>query len=233
MGEKSIEAIIFDMDGVMFDTERLYEEAFAMIAKKWGYESEVTEEFIKSFKGKKKEAIKLMYKELLDNLSIERTGKEFDADEHMKQVLDCLDNYIESKGMPIKNGLKELLEYAKMNNIKVAIGTSEKSERVQFYLDKANIDKDIFNAIVCGDMVKNGKPAPDIYLKVCEEINVNPENAIVCEDAPNGIVAAYRAGTKPIMIIDRIEPTNEVMQLLFVKPLNTLIQVQEIISNKK
>ena len=64
-------------------------------------------------------------------------------------------------------------------------------------------------------------------------ISVNPENAIVCEDAPNGIVAAYRAGTKPIMIIDRIEPTNEVMQLLFVKPLNTLIQVQEIISNKK
>ncbi len=233
MKEKDIEAIIFDMDGVMFDTERLYEEAFAMIAKKWGYESEVTEEFIKSFKGKKKEAIKLMYKELLDNLSIERTGKEFDADEHMKQVLDYLDNYIESKGMPIKNGLKELLEYAKMNNIKIAIGTSEKSGRVQFYLDKANIDKDIFNAIVCGDMVKNGKPAPDIYLKVCEEISVNPENAIVCEDAPNGIVAAYRAGTKPIMIIDRIEPTNEVMQLLFVKPLNTLIQVQEIISNKK
>lgn len=233
MKENEIEAIIFDMDGVMFDTERLYEEAFAMIAKKWGYESAVTEEFIKSFKGKKKEAIKLMYKELLDNLSIERTGKEFDADEHMKQVLDYLDNYIESKGMPIKSGLKELLEYAKMNNIKIAIGTSEKSERVQFYLDKANINKDIFNAIVCGDMVKNGKPAPDIYLKVCEEINVNPENAIVCEDAPNGIVAAYRARTKPIMIIDRIEPTNEVMQLLFVKPLNTLIQVQEIISNKK
>ena len=54
MKEKDIEAIIFDMDGVMFDTERLYEEAFAMIAKKWGYESEVTEEFIKSFKGRKK-----------------------------------------------------------------------------------------------------------------------------------------------------------------------------------
>ncbi len=74
MEEKNIKAIIFDMDGVMFDTERLYEEAFAMIAKKWGYESEVTEEFIKSFKGKKKEAIKAMYKTLLDKLSRKTTS---------------------------------------------------------------------------------------------------------------------------------------------------------------
>lgn len=87
MKEKDIKAVIFDMDGVMFDTKRLYEKAFAMIAKKWGYESEVTEEFIKSFKGKKKEAIKVMYKTLLDKVSIERTGKEFDADEYIKQVL--------------------------------------------------------------------------------------------------------------------------------------------------
>lgn len=232
MKEKSIKAIIFDMDGVMFDTERLYEEAFTMIAKKWGYESEVTEEFIKSFKGKKKETIKIMYKTLLDKLSIERTGKEFDADEHMKQVLDYLDNYIERNGMPIKKGLIELLQYAKNNNIKVAIGTSEKFERVQFYLDKANINKDIFDVIICGDMVENGKPAPDIYLKVCEKISVKPENAIICEDAPNGIIAAYRSGAKPIMVIDRIEPTDEIISLLFIKPLNSLEQVQEIIRNR-
>lgn len=229
--KENIKAIIFDMDGVMFDTERLYEEAFAMIAKKWGYESEVTEEFIKSFKGKKKEAIKVMYKTLLDKVSVERTGKEFDADEHIKQVLEYLDNYIENNGMPIKNGLIELLQYAKINNIKIAIGTSEKFERVQFYLNKANINKDIFDAIICGDMVEKGKPAPDIYLKACEKILVNPENTIVCEDAPNGILAAYSAGTKPVMIIDLIEPTHEVKKLLFVNPLNSLNQVKDIIDN--
>ncbi len=229
--KENIKAIIFDMDGVMFDTERLYEEAFAMIAKKWGYEYEVTEEFIKSFKGKKKEAIKVMYKTLLDKVSIERTGKEFDADEHIKQVLEYLDNYIENNGMPIKNGLIELLQYAKINNIKIAIGTSEKFERVQFYLNKANINKDIFDAIICGDMVEKGKPAPDIYLKACEKILVNPENAIVCEDAPNGILAAYSAGAKPVMIIDLIEPTDEVKKLLFVSPLNSLNQVKDIIDN--
>lgn len=93
---------------------------------------------------------------------MERIGKEFDADEHMKQVLDYLDNYIESNGMPIKKGLIELLQYAKNNNIKIAIGTSEKFQ------------------------------------------------------------AAYRSGAKPIMIIDRIEPTDEIKDLLFVKPLDSL-----------
>ena len=80
-------------------------------------------------------------------------------------------------------------------------------------------------------MVENGKSVSDIYLKVCENISVKPENAIICEEAPNGIIAAYRSGAKPIMIIDRIEPTDEIKDLLFVKPLDSLTQVQEIISN--
>ena len=161
---------------------------------------------------------------------MERTGKEFDADEHMKQVLDYLDEYINHNGMPIKKGLMELLQYAKDNKIKIAIGTSEKYERVKFYLDKANINESTFDAIVCGDMVKNGKPAPDIYLKSCEEISVKPEEAIVCEDAPNGIKAAYLAGTKPVMIIDKIEPTAEIRTMLCVKPLDSLIQVKELLN---
>ena len=232
MKENSIKAILFDMDGLMFDTERLYEEAFIIIAKNWGYQSEISEEFVKSFKGKKKEVIKALYKSLLDEISLKRTGKEFDADEYIKQVLGYLDDYIENRGMPIKDGLIELLQYAKEKNIKTAIGTSEHSQRVDFYLERANISKDTFDAIVCGNMVQNGKPAPDVYLKVCEEISVKPEEAIVLEDAPNGIISAYRAGTKPIMVIDCIEPTDEIRNMLFVEPLNSLTEVQEIISNR-
>lgn len=233
MNKFDIQAIIFDMDGVMFDTERLYEEAFLEIAKKWGYESEISIEFIKSFKGKKKEAIKELYKTLLDEISLQKTGKEFDADEHIKQVLDYLDNYIKNNGMPIKDGLIELLKYAQINNIKIAIGTSEKFERVKFYLEKSNIDEKIFDAIVCGDMVENGKPDPDIYLRACEEISITPENAIICEDAPNGIIAAYRSGAKPVMIIDLIEPTEEIKKMLFIEPLISLSQLQEFIAYNK
>ena len=97
--------------------------------------------------------------------------------------------------------------------------------------------KDYFDFYLSYKDVESGnikaKPAPDIYLKACEEIDVKPENAIVCEDAPNGIIAAYRSGAKPVMVIDRIEPTDEIRKLLFVNPLNTLAEVKEIISNKK
>ena len=226
-------AIIFDMDGVMFDTERLYEEAFLSVAKQWGYESDVTLEFVKSFKGQKKESIKKLYKTLLDEKSLQKTGKEFDADEYMKQVLEYLDGYIERNGMPVKQGLIELIKYAHINNIKVAIGTSEKLERVKYYLEKADIGIDLFDAIVCGDMVEHGKPAPDIYLKVCEKLSVNPEDAIVCEDAPNGIMASYNAGTKTIMIVDLIEPTEEIKKLLFWEPLKSLSQLQDILDKNK
>ena len=231
MNSSEIKAIVFDMDGVMFDTERLYEEAFAEIAKDWEYGDVVTTDFIKSLTGKKKEEIKKIYKELLDDLAIKRTGKEFDADEHLNKILQYLDNYISKNGMPIKEGLIELLEYAKDTSIKIAIGTSENFERVKFYLDEAKINEKIFDAIVCGDMVKLGKPAPDIYLKACMELNVDPENTIVCEDATNGIAAAYRAGAKPVMIVDLIEPTDEIREILYVEPLKSLKQVQTLITD--
>jgi len=220
------------MDGVMFDTERIYEEAFAAIAKTLGYEQEVSEEFIKGFKSNTKKVIKLKCKALLDELSLQRTGKEFDADEYIKQVLAYLYECIENRGIPIKNGLFELLQYARENNIKTAIGTSENSERVIDYLDKAGISENTFGAIICGDMVQNGKPEPDIFLRACEELSVRPEEAIILEDSLNGIIAAYRAGAKPIMVVDCIEPTDEIRSMLFVEPLNSLVEVQEMLEKK-
>ena len=233
MKENNIKAIVFDMDGVMFDTERLYEEAFSIVAKNWGYESEVSEEFIKSFKGKTKAHMKILFKTLLDDISLEREGKEFDFDEYLKQIYGYIDNFIENNGKLVKDGLIELLQYAKENNIKTAIGTSEKSQRVQFYLNKANISEDDFGAIICGDMVQNGKPAPDIFLKACDKLSVSPEEAIIIEDALNGIIAAYRSGAKPIMVVDCVEPTDEMRSMLFVEPLNSLVQVQELLVSMK
>ena len=229
MKKAKIKAIIFDMDGVMFDTEKLYRKAFIAIAKKWDWENEITKEFMDSNIGKSKKDIRNKYKELLDAKSIARSGKEFDFDEHLKQVYTYMDNYIETKGTIVKEGLVELLGFAKENNLRVAIGTSENYKRVQFYLEYANIPMDTFDAIVCGDMVQHGKPAPDIFIMACEELSVKPEEAVVLEDSLNGIIAAHRAGTKPIMIIDCIPPTDEIMKLLFFKPLNSLLEVAKII----
>lgn len=226
---KRIKAIIFDMDGVMFDTERLYTEAFSNVIEKMGFKSEISKEFINSCKGVKKEEIKGRFKSLLDVKSLERYGKEFDFDYCLKQVLSYLDTFIETEGIPVKEGLFDLLKYAKKNGLKIAIGTSEKTERVQNYLVKADLVSDTFDVIITGDMVKNGKPAPDIYLKVCEALLISPDEAIVLEDAPNGIIAAYRAGAKPVMVIDCVQPTDEILEMLFVRPLNSLNDVKKIV----
>jgi len=126
MEKAKIKAIIFDMDGVMFDTEKLYRKAFVAIAKEWDWENEVTEEFMDSNIGKSKKDIRTRYKALLDAKSIVRDGKEFDFDEHLKQVYAYMDNYIKTKGTIVKEGLIELLGFARENNLGVAIGTSEK-----------------------------------------------------------------------------------------------------------
>lgn len=227
MKENDIKAIIFDMDGLMFDTEKLWLEACIAVAKKWGYE--VSEEFIKSCMGKKYEDIKALFKSLLDGLPLEREGKEFDFDEYRRQHIAYMDEAIENRGMPIKEGLIELLQYARENNIKTAMATSGLSSRVEFYLNKANITKSTFNAIICGDMVQNGKPAPDIFIKACEELSISPEEAIVLEDSMNGIIAAYNAQTKPVMVVDCIEPTDEIRNMLFTNPLNSLLEVKRML----
>ena len=218
---KNIKAIIFDMDGVMFDTEKLYTKAFMAVVKNMGHESKVSLDFINNCKGVKKEEIKTRFKTLL--------GQDFDFDDLLKQVLDYIDDFIERNGIPIKDGLTELLQYAKENSLKTAIGTSEKTIRVQRYLEKASLTK-TFDAIVTGDMVQNGKPAPDIILNACEALSVSPAEAIVLEDAPNGILAAHRAGAKPVMVIDCVQPTDEIKKKLFVRPLNSLKEVKELIS---
>lgn len=224
-----VKAIIFDMDGLMFDTENLWIETAMAVAKRWGYE-EITEELIKSCMGRKPEATKNIFKSLLDKVSLEREGKEFNFNEYRKQYLAYTYELIESRGMPVKKGLIELLEYARMKNIKTAIATSSDKPRVQFYLNKANIDEDNFNAIICGNMVQKGKPAPDIFLKACEKLAVNPREAIVLEDSISGIIAAYNATTNPVMVIDCIEPIDEIMDMLFIEPLNSLVEVQKILT---
>ncbi|MCL2355504.1 MAG: HAD hydrolase-like protein, partial [Oscillospiraceae bacterium] len=102
--KQEIKAIIFDMDGLMFDTEKLWIEAGTTTAKKWGYEKEITLEVIKSCMGKKPEAIEAMIKAKLDEVCLKREGKEFDFTGYRKQYLAYMHNAIETRGMPIKEG---------------------------------------------------------------------------------------------------------------------------------
>jgi len=218
-----IKGIVFDMDGLMFDTERLVAKGWAFAGKQMGLD--ITEAM----------AIKTLGLNAGDTnrVIVDELGEEFDLTATRKIRVDYVTSYIENNGIPVKTGLFELLDYLKMNHYKITVATSTERDRAQYYFNKAGISK-YFNQIVCGDMIERGKPEPDIYLRACEIIEVNPTECLALEDSPMGILSAYRAGMKPVMIPDLLQPNEEINGLLYAK-LPTLLDVIELLStqNKK
>ncbi len=136
--------------------------------------------------------------------------------------------YIERNGMPYKSGLFELLDYLQTNNYKITVATSTESAKVKYYFDKSGLNEYI-DKIVCGDMVKKGKPEPDIYLKASELLGLAPADCLALEDSPNGILSAHRAGIRPVMIPDLIEPDDALRKIIFAE-VPTLSHVIELLN---
>lgn len=128
-------------------------------------------------------------------------------------VMDNTHIYEANNKVPLKQGLYVLLEYLKNANAKLAVASSSPRWEVEKHLNDAGII-DCFSAIICGDMVEKSKPAPDIYIKACEMLNENPEECIALEDSKNGLLSAYRAGCKPIMVPDLWQPDEEILQII-------------------
>lgn len=188
MGKK---AVIFDMDGVIFDTERVYLEIWKSVFEKYGYK--MTKELYITVMGTgRKNVIKTFLENFGDDLPIEKMYEEKD---------NQLFYIIENQGIPLKKGVKELFSMLKEKNYKIALATSAKRDRVEKQI-KDKWLKESFDAIVCGDDVEKGKPSPDIFLKAAKEIDVEPENCFVVEDSPAGIKAAFSGGMKGIHVED-------------------------------
>ena len=178
--------VIFDMDGLMFDTEKVFIKAWDYAGEKIGI-------------GK---AGYMVYKTL--GMSIvasyeiwnEEFGDRYNQEELRKYTKEFLKNY-----------------YEKNANAKLAVASSSPRWEVEKHLNDAGII-DCFSAIICGDMVEKSKPAPDIYIKACEMLNENPEECIALEDSKNGLLSAYRAGCKPIMVPDLWQPDEEILQII-------------------
>ena len=188
MGKK---AVIFDMDGVIFDTERVYLEIWQSVFEKYGYK--MTKELYITVMGTgRKNVIKTFLENFGDDLPIEKMYEEKD---------NQLFYIIENQGIPLKKGVKELFSMLKEKNYKIALATSAKRDRVEKQI-KDKWLKESFDAIVCGDDVEKGKPSPDIFLKAAKKIDVEPENCFVVEDSPAGIKAAFSGGMKGIHVED-------------------------------
>lgn len=199
-----IDAVIFDMDGLMIDTEKLLHRYWIQAANENGYP--MTMEHVLQIRSL---AAKFAIPKLKSML-----GEDFDYPKVRKRRMELMADHVEKYGIEKKKGLDELLDYLKERKYHLAVATATDMERTRTYLTKIG-KLDYFDKIVCGSMVENGKPQPDIYLAAAARLGIPPEKCMALEDSPNGILAAYRAGCIPVMVPDLDLPDEETRKLLF------------------
>ncbi|MBO5469214.1 MAG: HAD family phosphatase [Lachnospiraceae bacterium] len=196
-----IKAVVFDMDGVIFDSEKLYRKHWMITGREYGIPEDEMEDLCNHIAGATRQHNERLLKE--------HFGEDFDYDTFRAKTMDRMDAEIARNGLDMKPGVKELFAYLKENGYQIALATSTAQERASRNLQRAGI-LEVFDKIVYGGVVPNGKPAPDIYLRACEELGVKPEEAIGIEDSINGVKSSSAAGLYTIMVVDLIEPTEEI-----------------------
>lgn len=212
---KEIKAIIFDMDGVIFDTERVYLDIWSKVFEKYGYK--ITKEIYISVMGRGRKKVKEIFlKNFGEDMPIEEMYLEKDA---------MLFKVIENNEVPMKLGAYDLLKYLKENNYKIALATSAKRDRVKKQIEGAEI-KSFFDTVVCGDDIVNSKPNPEIFIRAACNLEVEKENCIVIEDSPAGIEAAYNANIIGFHVED-LKKADENIEKYCYKSFKNLIEVRE------
>ncbi len=197
-------AVVFDMDGVLFDTQKVY-------SRTWREAADILK--LPDFDEPAFQCIGRNRRDQEIILS-EYYPDGFPFDEFYRLKNEIFDRHIEEDGIPLMKGTKELLEYLNGINARVAIASSSRKDVVLHHINETGLT-DYFDKIVGGDMVVHSKPNPDIYLKACEELMVKPEETFAVEDSYNGIRAAAAAGMKTIMIPDVQPRTEETDRLTF------------------
>lgn len=195
---------VFDMDGLMFDTETLVYRAWQKVMDDHNYNYNF--EIYKQTVGRRTVDVKKMYEEMYDD-NFDYALMREEANVYFRKAINDF-------GVPFKKGLINILEHLKDKGIKIALATSTSSQTAMWLIEDANLKK-YFDKYVCGNMVTNGKPHPEVFLTAAKELQLPPEDCIALEDSLNGIKSAYNAGMKPIMIPDMLEPTEEIKPMLY------------------
>lgn len=192
---------IFDMDGTLFDTEPISYTAWQAVCRPRGYE--IPETLFRSVIGMDNRRIIQLFSEFF--------GKDFPYEEIWKEKTAYQLEYYHTHPVPCKPGLMQCLEFAKTQGIQCAVASSSPRSQIEYLLEKANIAS-YFQIVQSGEDVVHGKPAPDIFLLVCQQAGVAPLNALVLEDSQNGILAADAAHIPSIWIPDLVQIAPEVQQ---------------------
>ena len=194
------EAVLFDMDGTLIDTEPLFKSVAKKAALKIGYE--ITDSVYEKWIG--------LSREDLEKQIISSMGKKFPMETFSKLFAEIWETYTKEKGIKCKNGIKQLVKFLYFSKIPMAVATSTPSTSARRSLKIAGLNN-FFTTVIGGDEVKRGKPAPDIYHLAAKNLNVKAENCIAIEDSLIGISSAKAAGALSIFVPDSTPPTEKIM----------------------
>ena len=198
-----INGAVFDMDGLMFDSERLVYETWQMMMDELGFEYNL--DIFKNTIGLRTDLTESYYNSLYGERFCYNPLKQRSREIFLKRVSD--------EGVPIKKGLVELLEFLKSNNLKIAVATSTSAQTAHKIIKMAGV-YDYFEAFVCGDDVKNGKPHPEVFLTAAEKLSLLPVECVAFEDSINGIKSAHSAEMTTVMVPDYLQPTQEIIPMI-------------------
>ena len=215
--KKPVLGVLFDMDGVIVDTERLYTIFWQMAANQLGYP--MTREQALGMRSLNRDTAKTKMESYFG------PGTSYEAIRTRR--IELMDPYVAEHGVDPKPGIYELLDALDARGIPAAITTSASMERAKSNLERLNLYHR-FARVVQGSDVPTCKPEPEIYLYGAAQLGVPAENCIALEDSPAGILSAWRAGCMPIMVPDQDQPDGETRTRLFARA-DTLLDVIPIL----
>lgn len=193
--------IVFDMDGVLFDSEQLISRCWKEMGAKMGL-PHIYETFLDCVGTTQKNT----------QAVFQRTYPGVSYDQFQKGCRAGFFGHVDAHGMPLKSGARVLLHHLREANWGIGLASSTRRVLVQSQLEGVGLWH-YFDQVVTGDQLERSKPAPDIYLMACRTLGVAPEAAWAVEDSYNGIRSAAAAGMRPIMVPDLLPPTPEMRQL--------------------
>jgi HAD superfamily hydrolase (TIGR01509 family) len=198
----SIQAAVFDMDGLMLDTERVGRYTFEKATADFGIT--VGDDVYVQMIGRNWQDSK--------QIMMAALGPDFPFDELRLCWRKHAEAHIDSYGVPCKPGLLELLDLLETRGVPKAVATSTRRERAHALLEKLSL-RHRFHTVIGGDEVEKGKPDPEIFLRAAERLAIDPQHCVVFEDSGPGIRAAHAAGMIPILVPDLVPPSDDVRQL--------------------
>ena len=190
-------AVVFDMDGVLVDTEKIYRQSWKKNAATIGMSEDEMEHWCDWIAGGNTESNARLFKSI--------RGEDFDYLAFRQRTMDLFNEHVAKYGIDIKPNVEDTLKFLKEKGIKIAVATSTSRDRAMQRLESVHI-AEYFDEMVCGDEIAKGKPDPDIYYRACEKLGIEPEMAVAVEDSLNGIVSASVAGLYTVMVVDLIKP---------------------------